>query len=163
MFAVALAGGSVLFPSFFILWLKGVRGKKIENKLIIVTISGGFFFVVPIATIFFFALIIESHARQEVLSFIQSNTSYEMMIDGNKILDAAPYIQELRKIKIIAAHHSHTNLKIHMDIINSDKKITLILGQDSQNKNEFWIFYPKYRNTKLNEIGRLKTTIFENL
>jgi hypothetical protein len=162
LFFLALAGGAVFFPCFLTIWIKGLRKKKIGKKLIIPTVLGGVLFISPIILTFYLASIIENHGRDEVLSFIGNDDSYRVIIDGQKTVDPGPYITELRKITNLAAHHSHPNRRINIEIIKSDKKLLLILGQDSQYKNEFWVFYPKYRHTSLNEIGRVRTNLFDN-
>ena len=163
LFFVAVAAGVVLFPGFLAIWFKGLRGKKINKKLIIATIIAGLFFIGPIITAIFFSTIVESHGREEVLSFIREKTSYEIIIDGQKVPNPASFIHELRKIRPFMGHHSHPTKKIPIEIFKSNQKLTLILSQDSDYNNEYWVFYPKYRHTRLNEIGRIQTAIPINL
>ena len=66
-------------------------------------------------------------------------------------------------MSFIPAHHSYPIKKFKFKIKDKDGELELLIGQDSQNKNEYWIFYPKYRHTGANELGRIRTNIFNNV
>ena len=75
---------------------------------------------------------------------------------------APPIINELNKIKSYSGHGSHPEKKIKIEIISESAKMELTLNQDSDIKNEYWIYWNKYSSTSLNEIGRITTNVFKN-
>jgi hypothetical protein len=50
---------------------------------------------------------------------------------------------------------------IRVDIETDKGTLTLQLGRDSGYAQEYWVFYPKYRITSNNEIGRVTTPLFD--
>ena len=50
---------------------------------------------------------------------------------------------------------------IRVDIESGKGNLTLELGRDSGYAQEYWVFYPKYRVTLNNEIGRVTTAVFD--
>ncbi|WP_260320444.1 hypothetical protein [Vibrio crassostreae] len=40
-------------------------------------------------------------------------------------------------------------------VINSGE-VELLIAQDSKNEELFWVYYPKYRSSRLNPIGKVR-------
>lgn len=59
------------------------------------------------------------------------------------------------------AHHSHPTKHIKVTIESHGKILELQLGRDSQLPQEYWVFYPKYGHTRVNEIARVTTSILD--
>ena len=97
---------------------------------------------------------IEAEARDEILTFLcQSNLTVRLF--SSEVEDSGLYIEELRKLKPMPAHHSRASGHIEVNIESDGEELKLLIGRDSSRQNEFWIFYPKHKHTELNEVGRI--------
>jgi len=104
----------------------------------------------------------KSTACEKVKSFLNEVYSdAQVYINGQKIKDPNQIIDEIKTVALLPVSASHTIKKIHIDIKNHDETLRLVLGRDSRNIQEYWIFYPKYRYTSKNEIGRIITNLFD--
>jgi len=102
--------------------------------------------------------------RREVVRFIGDAAGDEpiLRINGEIIQQPAAYLSELAALRWYAPHHSHPEReRIQLEIMRRHKSIALELGRDSQRQDEYWVFYPKYTITTDNEIGRIRTTVFD--
>jgi len=120
-------------------------------------------FVVPIQASFMVGGSMEKTLRAEVIRFL-GNISSEatVMVNGQTVQNPQDVISEVAKLTKLDAHHSHPTIRIHVDIINEDRRLRLELGRDSELPTEYWIFCPDYRFTKMNEIGRITTDVFSD-
>jgi hypothetical protein len=105
--------------------------------------------------------IFKINARNELKTFL---TNKELIVVVNRKELNSVYsnilIVELKSIGYKSAHHSRPINEFSVDISDSKETIELIIGQDSKNKNEYWIFMKKYNSI---EIGRINTRVFEVL
>ena len=97
-------------------------------------------------------------ARLEIIEFLNQK-NLELKINGSiiDINEANEVIVELKEMRSFAGHHSSPIKQINIQISAEDKFIMLSIKQDSQIKNEYWIFWNKYRASTLNEVGRIRT------
>jgi hypothetical protein len=51
------------------------------------------------------------------------------------------------------ARHSNAIDKVNCEIVGSGVQLSLVIGRDAHIKNEYWVYWPKYRYTKYNTIG----------
>jgi hypothetical protein len=118
--------------------------------------------------LFFFGLLIwiissvfEIRARQE-LKRILNHPDLNVRVDGqfaNKDnLDAI--LKKLKKMRSIDAHNSSPTEEINIELLFNNRKEIITVSKDSQFENEYWIFWSKYKTSKNNEIGRIRTDIF---
>jgi hypothetical protein len=120
------------------------------------------FFVVPTAIVGVTAGLITTSVRGEVLGFLGGLSGhYTVCVDRQPAAEADKIIVALKRVAPYSAHHSHPAKRIRVDIRNGNQDLTLELGRDSQNPQEYWIFHPKYRVTSNNEIGRVTTSVFD--
>lgn len=106
---------------------------------------------------------IQSQARQELKEFL-SQPDLIVSING-ELIDKKTSITILNEIKTIGnieAHHSSPTEEIKIKIESELETFNLSLKRDSDCKNEFWIFWDKYHATKTNEVGRIRTEVFNN-
>ncbi|MEJ5105064.1 hypothetical protein [Chryseobacterium sp. MYb328] len=100
-------------------------------------------------------IILKNIQNEFIETIKKSNTEmtqsdYTFGIFDNQVLKT-----ELLKIKDIQPHHSGTSriMKVRMKTGNEISNIRI--EQDSQNKNEFWVFWDKYWfGNEDEEIGR---------
>ena len=134
-----------------------------EMPILAMTFSIGFF-IIPIMSSFIISLIMTGLSHQEFSSFIGNiDKEYSIQINNKTVQNPKKFLNELTKMSFIPAHHSYPIKKFKFKIKDKDGELELSIGQDSQIKNEYWIFYPKYRHTGANELGRIRTNIFENV
>jgi hypothetical protein len=101
--------------------------------------------------------------RTKVQSFLDEvPDDVSVSINGQLTKKPGLVIGELRKIAPKPGHGSHATKRLDVEIINESEKLTLKLGRDSKWGQEYWVFYPKYRYTSKNEIGRISTNLFDD-
>jgi len=102
-------------------------------------------------------------ARSELKSAIAEarEGKRELWIDGSKAPQPAPYLDALDDmIWVMVAHHSRPiPPTIELSLVKKDSSLTVHLQPDSDRSNELWVFFPKYKTTKDNDIGRIYTSL----
>ena len=120
-------------------------------------------FLGSIAVILVLSDVMRSAARDKFRGFLDElSADVKVTINGQTAEKPNQIIAELKKIVPLTAHHSHTTKKIRLEVANRNETLRLVLGRDSRNAQEYWVFYPKYRYTSRNEIGRINTTFFDD-
>ena len=118
------------------------------------------FFVIPCVTGIVVASFTSSYARREALSFLGSlSGNYAVYVNDREAPDPDKLISALKTMKPYWAHHSHPTKRIRVLIKSDEKHLTLELGRDSDNRQEYWIFGEGL--TSNNEIGRITTPAFD--
>ena len=67
----------------------------------------------------------------------------------------------LRSMRDAPAHHSHPTIEYRVLLITSLGPLELRLCRDSDNPNEYWVFYSGFQSTRRNEIGRVFTGVLD--
>jgi hypothetical protein len=121
------------------------------------------FFAVPIVIAISIAEFVQSRSRAEALNFLRDlSGNYIVYVDSRPAKNPDAVIAALKTIGPVMGHHSHPTKMIHVDIQTANGGISLVLGRDSGYAQEYWVFYPKYRITSNNEIGRVTTPLFDD-
>jgi ABC-type multidrug transport system fused ATPase/permease subunit len=154
-------GVIVLIKSFLGKWWK--LDRKIPTgwkKTGYATIAA---FFLPIIMIFILSFAIEKIVWREVKTWLE-NVSDNAIVSINNEVNQKPQtvIDELKKLVAIPAHHSHATKRIRIAIKDNEEGLVIDLGRDSQLPQEYWIFYLGYKYTRVNEIGRITTNLFDN-
>lgn len=127
---------------------------------------------VPVKSVFFFAIsaltFLSAYwagrqiAHHEVIKELDSvGANYYVSVNGTPYPDAKQILLTLRSLHWIPAHHSNPTKHITIEIFQNSGRLVLWLARDSANPREYWVFYPKYRITASNEIGRVVTSLFD--
>jgi len=133
--------------------------KATWNVLLFISIAS---FIISTLLIFVLGWTMESIVRKEVKNFITKVPADVIVkINGQQIKDSSDVIHELSRVAPLPAHHSHDTQRVRIDIISHDNCLTLEVGRDSQYDYEYWIFYPSLRHLKVNEIGKIRTSLFD--
>ena len=102
--------------------------------------------------------IVKNQARAELIRILKESTCV-VYFNGRKLDEekSNEIIGELIQTRYIQPHHSDTtkNYKIVVQCENED--IELTLEQDKEIPTEYWVFWNKYKTTKSNELGRIRT------
>jgi len=126
-------------------------------------ITGVICFIGSIVLIIALCHLMELNLRNQVKSFLHEvSDNVKVRINGKFVKEPSQVITELKKIITISGHGSHATKSIDIEVISQDKILKLELGRDSTNDQEYWVFYPKYRYTSKNEIGRIITNFFDD-
>lgn len=130
--------------------------KKKPLKIGIILLVQGFMtWVIGFGTL----AIITTRARNEVKTFL-SGPMAQVTLNGLQLdkVHSLELITELQAIENIMAHHSHPVTKNEIILKSSTKdSLVLTLERDSEIDNEFWVFLRKYKSTKGEEIGRIRS------
>ena len=150
---------------FWILGMIGVvRSRRVrrsnESKhsllLLLVGFSG---FAGVIGFEFATAAFVESAALREIRPIL-AERPLSVLINGRPTAYSAELTDSLRRMSDPTGHHSHPTERFHVQIATARSSLTLELGRDSQDAREFWVFYPGFKRTRLNEVGHAFTDVF---
>ena len=120
-------------------------------------------FVGPIIMVSVISEIMASRSRAEALSFLGGwSRNHTVYVNSQPSQDADRVVKALKEVAPQPAHHSHPTKRIRVEIESKDGNLILELGRDSSYGQEYWVFYPKYRATSENEIGRITTPVFDS-
>jgi len=156
-FLIFLVIGAILVGGCYAVYLRIKRNILGSFGILLGTIAFG-------SCIFALILIVQSAARKEVRAAVADTRegTRELMIDGVKIKDPEPYLRAFDKMKwFMVGHHSHPiPPTIEVSFVRKDDTVRLQLERDSDRKNEYWVYFPKYRTHQDNEVGRIYTGLF---
>lgn len=154
-----------MFPSFglgiigfgFLFYVKLAKPTKRKKPLITGIILLGqtiLTWIIAFGSLF----LVQDMARNE-LKDILSKSDLSIKINGELIENeySTLIISELQSIADISAHHSHPTEITKIQIISNNETSILSLEKDSEIRTEYWIYWDKYKTTKSNEIGRIRT------
>ncbi len=131
----------------------------VPNKM---PVKSVLFFVAPIVIAIAIAEIVTARSRVEALNFLRDvSGNYKVYVNSQVPRDPDGIVSALKTTAPELAHHSHPTKTIRVDIETDKGTLTLQLGRDSGYAQEYWVFYPKYRITSNNEIGRMTTPLFD--
>jgi hypothetical protein len=83
-------------------------------------------------------------------------------VDGRLSAHPQDIQTALKKLQWLPDHHSNPTKRIEVEILSADHRLDLILARDSGDPQEYWVFYPKYRITSSNEIGKIRTAALDH-
>ncbi len=120
------------------------------------------FFVVPIVIAIAIAEIVAARSRTEALNFLRDlSGNYRVYVNAQLAKNPDAIIAALKTTGSRMDHHSSPTKMIRVDIQSDRGDLSLQLGRDSSYAQEYWVFYPKYRITSNNEIGKVVTVAFD--
>ncbi len=128
-----------------------------------VMFTAGGMFIAPIVAGFMISGIMERIVLREVRLFLNNvSPSAEVILQGKSADDGAKIIKGLAKAAPMPAHRSRDTKKFRIEIIDDEQGLVVDLARDSEHRREYWVFYPGYRYTSVNEIGRIRTSLFDD-
>ena len=161
----AFAASIISLPFLLVNWWRYMQGQP-ANRLVV--IRTGFptksvsFFLISVFTTIAAASIMTTYASRDVSSFLQNlSGNYTVYVNRQEVRESEKIISSLKEIAPYWAHHSHPTTRIRVDIHSDARDLTLELGRDSGNPQEYWVFYSKHSVTSDNEIGRITTSAFD--
>src|SRR5258707_1969189 len=158
----------IVLPFLLVNWGKYMKARS-ENKSrlapvpVIFPVKSVLFFAGSIIIVGTMAKLMTWRSRAEPLDFLHKVSgnnkvyvNYQPAHDADRVLSALKQIAPQ-----LIGHHSHPTRRIRVDIQSEQGSLPLELGRDSGYAQEYWVFYPKYRVTSENEIGRITTPVFD--
>lgn len=158
LFVAAIVTAFIACPFLLVSWSNYLSHRK-ENRAF--PVKSTIFFAVPVIVGLLSTFTSQSIAQDEVLQLLQSlPANCVLSVDGHKVQNPEEILNTLRAVRDLPAHHSSPTKRITVEI-SDHSHIVLSLARDSGNPREYWVFYPKYRITASNEIGRIITPLFD--
>jgi len=100
--------------------------------------------------------------HREVLRKLAAvDSQSQMLINGQAVRNTNEILAVLRTIDWLQPHHSNPTKRVIVELSDHAPRLVLELARDSGDPREYWVFWPKYHVTKNNEIGRIKTPLFD--
>lgn len=107
----------------------------------------------------------EGRARDAVLRALNDLSPNATVTINGQTGQKEPVLEALRAVHHVESHHSSPLMPIHVDVHDGDKTINLVVAQDSERPDEYWVYRPgrNYRNDPLGEfMGSTQTQVFRN-
>ena len=167
LFYIVSAIPFIALPFLVVNWARYIKARA-ENRSRFVPVpvksplKSTLFFAGPIIIAIAIAEIMAGRSRVEAINFLRDlSGNYKVYVNSQPAHDPDKIVSALKATSTQPAHHSHPTKMIHIDIESDTGRLTLDLGRDSGYAQEYWVFYPKYRVTSNNEIGRVTTSVFD--
>lgn len=162
---LAFAAAICAMPFVLVNWWKYHKNRP-QDRL--QTLRAGFpaksimFFLISAGIAMVTASIMTTYARRDALNFLQSlPENYTVYVNQQQVHDPDKIISSLKEITPYSPHHSHPTTRIRVDVRSNVRELSLELGRDSDNPQEYWVFYSTHSVTSDNEIGRITTSAFD--
>ena len=107
----------------------------------------------------------ETRARDAVLSALNDLSADATITVNGEPRQTAPVLEALRRTQHIESHHSYPLKPIEVEIRDGTKTIKLVVAQDSERSDEYWVYRPgrNLHNDALGEfLGSTQTQVFRN-
>jgi hypothetical protein len=123
------------------------------------------FFLMGLSLLLAFSseIIVRHIAEREIREVLDAPFSTpDVLVNGAHHTNPTEIITALRSMSRHKRQHTHTAGQIKVDIRNGSHFIHLVLERDSESRDEYWVFYPRYYVTSINEVAAVRTRIFEH-
>jgi len=118
-------------------------------------------FAVSFASVFVINGVVKAEARHEVLGYLDNLQIAEVSINGERVAAPGAVLDALRSMSSYTAHHSNPEGRILIEIRSERGRLIVRLGRDSGRSDEYWVFYPRYYVSNIDEIDRIRTHLFD--
>jgi len=114
-----------------------------------------------IAVCFLITGIVKSEAQNEVAAQLAGEI-VSVQINGKPLVDSKQLITDIRQLNMSPSyHHSHPTHSIRVVLQTKDGDLKLNLARDSGDQQEYWVFYPQFKITSMNEVGKISTSALD--
>ncbi|EKM6953950.1 hypothetical protein PVB89_004586 [Vibrio parahaemolyticus] len=83
-------------------------------------------------------------------------TDHSFVIESDMEIDESELLSALKNEEYINVYRTKPLMKSKVRIVVNYGEIELFLAKDSVHKNVYWVYYPKYRYSSINEIGKIQ-------
>ncbi len=159
---------SIPFLLFF--WGKTVlyarnspKPKNIRDVFGLIPKKSTALFIGPILFTIIFTQILIFQARTQTSQFLNSmSPEYKVEVNGKELRDKKGFTDTVQNLYSTIGHHSHPTESLFIDVTDKKGHLKLLAAKDSDQPDEYWIFYPSFETLKRNEIGRIRTHLFDS-
>jgi len=146
---------------FLVIWISAMISLLNSNRTLFFRM-----FVVGAAILtpnFLTSSYVVSEAQNEVNKLLLSEI-VSIHIDGATSSHANQWLFDLRHLDTSFSryHQSHPIRTITVLLQTKKGDLELKLGRDSDNPQEYWVFYPHFITTSYNDIGKIVTTSLDS-
>jgi hypothetical protein len=99
-------------------------------------------------------------ARREIMRVVVAEPR-SASVDGHAFLKAKALVEQFRALKHPGARQSHALAPFPAVIETAAGKLEFLLGRDSENRRDYWVFYPRFTATRVNAIGLIVTDLLD--
>lgn len=82
-------------------------------------------------------------------------------VNGIQIGNSGPLVTALRNMQGTIGHHSHPTKRYRVLLTTARGSLALDMERDSEDPEEYWVFYPYFHITRLNPLGHAFTDALE--
>ncbi len=101
------------------------------------------------------SITIDYKARAEIRDLLSQVNMEQTIVrlNGIEVTEKEDIVVNLKQIKPQGSNRNAGRDETKCEILYDGQIMNLILAQDSNVQNQFWVYYPKYRATSRNSIG----------
>jgi hypothetical protein len=138
------------------------RMKTFPEKLPRGFVAAGMVFLGIVGAEFALVAFVKYEALREIDPQL-SGAIDSVTVNGTPIANVGPLVDALRKMHGTIGHHSHPTTRYHVVLITSRGSLPLDLERDSGDPHEYWVYYPVFHITRLNEVGHAFTDALDGI
>ena len=107
----------------------------------------------------FLSLLVLKHKITNELSELISEDSF--VVETYEDFDNELFLKALKGKQFVYTHRTRPLEKSSIHIVNHQGKVELKVAQDSNYPYLYWVYYPKYRYSSINELGKVRVNKVE--
>jgi hypothetical protein len=115
-----------------------------------------------IGTEFALSEVIQSGAIEEIHPRLNSQIEI-VKINGSNFQKVHEIVDALRNMHSTLGHHSHPTTNYEVSLLTAAGPLTLDLRRDSDDPHEYWVFYPGFFATRLQDVGHAFTSALDGM
>ncbi|HCG6765693.1 hypothetical protein [Vibrio parahaemolyticus] len=116
-----------------------------------------------IAAFSFLSLLVLEHLLKNKItnevSELISEDSY--VVETYEDFDNELFLKALKSKQFVYTHRTRPLEKSSIHIVNHQGEVKLQVAQDSKYPHLYWVYYPKYRYSSVNELGKVRVNKVE--
>ena len=130
---------SLLSALFVGVWRKNIKA--------LILLSG----VAAISIVLFLS---QKYQIRKILAEELSVSSF--VVEAHEEFEESKLLDSLRSSNYVTMNRTKPLSKSKVRIVINSGEVELLIAQDSKNEDLFWIYYPKYRFSRLNPVGKVR-------
>lgn len=83
-------------------------------------------------------------------------SDYSFVIESDVDFDESKLLDAIKNKKYVTINRTKPLTKSIVRFVVHNGEIELLIAEDSKNDNIFWVYYPKYSYSRVNDIGKVR-------
>lgn len=108
----------------------------------------------------FLSLFVLEHKITNEISELINEDSF--VVETYEGFDNELFLKALKSKRFVYTYRTRPLEKRNIHIVNHQEEVKLQVAQDSKYPHLYWVFYPKYRYSSLNELGKIRIKKLSN-